>query len=644
VLATVIPPLLPTVFVVSVGISANRLQQKRIACTNPEVILVAGKVDAAFFDKTGTLTKQGLDFLSVDASSSSEELIFLAMAVCHTLGTASDGGLVGNQVDKISFESTGATLHQTKGAPTRVSFRGKGYKVLKHFEFDCHRTTQSVIIEDDQGMQRIFVKGSSESIERICDSSSIPESFEQAVRQSAKSGTYQIAIASRPFDFGVSVADVTRDDIEASLVFAGFVSFQNRKSLYFAICGKMIWVANIKLSFLFRTVLREETPGVLQELEEGEVMSTMITGDSVLTGIFMARQSGMIKENKTVVLGRIASETELEWIDFDSDVIVTKPSLAELPTNDVDIALTGDAWSMLLEKDPKYASLISKHVRVFGRCKPGDKVSVVATFVANGYKTLMCGDGQNDCGSLKTAHVGVALSTAEASLVAPFTSLDKSITSVTEVLREGRCALASALATYSYYIIYGQTESVLQVIAAYLSVTFTEWCWVFYDGIWSITMAFSLPLSKASGRLTPRRPTDSLLGPETMFGVCGILSWNFLFLVLSLVALWNQDWFSCRMWNSEDVSNVLTIGDNYETEVLFVMGAFQYISSAMVLNFGYSFRQGWCKNYVFVFLSCTWMIFVFIMTIYPSSFSCIWRVNCDNKVNISCDMLLFFQL
>ena len=44
VVGTILPPLLPTVFVVSVGISAKRLQAKRISCTNPEGILVAGKV------------------------------------------------------------------------------------------------------------------------------------------------------------------------------------------------------------------------------------------------------------------------------------------------------------------------------------------------------------------------------------------------------------------------------------------------------------------------------------------------------------------------------------------------------------------------------------------------------------------------
>jgi hypothetical protein len=50
-LATVIPPLLPTVFVASVGISANRLQRRRIACTYPEGIFVAGLVDTAFLIK-----------------------------------------------------------------------------------------------------------------------------------------------------------------------------------------------------------------------------------------------------------------------------------------------------------------------------------------------------------------------------------------------------------------------------------------------------------------------------------------------------------------------------------------------------------------------------------------------------------------
>jgi magnesium-transporting ATPase (P-type) len=55
VLSTLLPPLLPTVFTVSVGVSDNRLTKKRISCSQSDDILVAGKVSKAFFDKTGTL-------------------------------------------------------------------------------------------------------------------------------------------------------------------------------------------------------------------------------------------------------------------------------------------------------------------------------------------------------------------------------------------------------------------------------------------------------------------------------------------------------------------------------------------------------------------------------------------------------------
>ena len=55
--------------------------------------------------------------------------------------------------------------------------------------------------------------------------------------------------------------------------------------------------------------------------------------------------------------------------------------------------------------------------------------------------------------------MGVALSDSEASVVAPFTSLDKTITSVLEVLKEGRCALSSSFSSYKYMLMYGQVIS-----------------------------------------------------------------------------------------------------------------------------------------------------------------------------------------
>jgi magnesium-transporting ATPase (P-type) len=151
------------------------------------------------------------------------------------------------------------------------------------------------------------------------------------------------------------------------------------------------------------------------------------------------------------------------------------------------------------------------------------------------------------------------------------------------------------------------------------------------DGIWTISMAFSLPLAEAAKKLSKYRPTASILGPHTLSSACGILAINFLFLVISLLVLWSQDWFECRMWNSKDVSNVLTIGDNYETSVIFIVSGYQYISSAAAFNFGYSFRSSWCRNYVFVFFFLLWTAVQFSATLTASKLSCIWRLNCDNN-------------
>ena len=138
-------------------------------------------------------------------------------------------------------------------------------------------------------------------------------------------------------------------------------------------------------------------------------------------------QAGIIESNHAVVIGnRIQEDGQIEWLNYSDD----SPAA---PSEDTCLAMTGEVWEHLLNHDPKAALQYAKRTKVFGRCRPDGKVSIVATFVEMGDIILMCGDGGNDCGALKAAHVGIALSDAEASVVAPFTSLDKSITSVIEV-------------------------------------------------------------------------------------------------------------------------------------------------------------------------------------------------------------------
>ena len=90
--------------------------------------------------------------------------------------------------------------------------------------------------------------------------------------------------------------------------------------------------------------------------------------------------------------------------------------------------------------------------RVFGRMTPENKVSCVERHKALGIITGMCGDGGNDAGALRVSHAGVALSDAEASMVSPFTSRSRTVMSVVEVMREGRCALCTSFAAVKYQV------------------------------------------------------------------------------------------------------------------------------------------------------------------------------------------------
>lgn len=554
-----------------------------MTCTDSRGILVAGKVDKAFFDKTGTLTKQGLDFVSAlkgeelnnlasskfgradsvyTSTDATDEDLQRGLAVCHTLNKGAEGKLIGAAVDRMGFSSVQSAQLLNDNL---VSFRGEIIQYLKKFEFDHHSMTQSVIVR--HGSQTIvYVKGSPEAVSKRCIAKSLPPNFEAKARQSARDGIYQLAMASSKFSSNKPISDVTREDIEKDLTFSGFINYQN--------------------------TMKDDTPAVIRELHDGGISCAMITGDNVLTGIYIAKKAGLIDSYKPVIIANRICDHSIEWINASDDKSANPPDISSLRdfSRATSLSMTGEVWNYLLKCDPIAALEYAKYTQVFGRTTPDDKVSIVSTFVEVGNITLMCGDGGNDCGALKAAHIGIALSDAEASVVAPFTSLDKSIASVTDVLKEGRCALASALAAYKYMIMYGQVESINQVTNAYLHITFSEWCWVFMDGIWTISMAFSLPLAHAAKKLSANRPTASLLGPHTMISACGVLVINFFFLMTALLLLWEQDWFQCRKWENKEVGDTLSIGDNYETSVIFIISGYQYMSSAAAFNFGYSFR------------------------------------------------------
>ncbi len=78
--------------------------------------------------------------------------------------------------------------------------------------------------------------------------------------------------------------------------------------------------------------------------------------------------------------------------------------------------------------------IVSKGL-VFARMSPDQKQEYVEYLQEYQYFVGMCGDGANDCGALKTAHAGISLSEAEASVASPFTSKIQNISCVPMLIK-----------------------------------------------------------------------------------------------------------------------------------------------------------------------------------------------------------------
>jgi cation-transporting ATPase 13A1 len=74
---------------------------------------------------------------------------------------------------------------------------------------------------------------------------------------------------------------------------------------------------------------------------------------------------------------------------------------------DYDICVTGAALKQFQERD-SVKDLVS-HTWVYARVSPSQKEFILHTLKDLGFTTLMAGDGTNDVGALKAAHIGVAL-------------------------------------------------------------------------------------------------------------------------------------------------------------------------------------------------------------------------------------------
>jgi cation-transporting ATPase 13A1 len=422
IVTSVVPPELPMELSLAVNTSLAALSKLAIFCTEPFRIPFAGRVDVACFDKTGTLTGEDLvvegiaglglthtemnDKKETDGAHSTITTVKeasletqLVLATAHALVKLDEGDVVGDPMEKATLASLGWTLGKNDLLSSGNKSGSHGnVQIKRRFQFSSALKRQSSVAmvhgtnpKTGQKIKGTFagVKGAPETIMKMLVN--VPADYEETYKYFTRKGSRVLALAYKQLtidsELGASkINDLKREKVEADLTFAGFL--------------------------VLHCPLKEDAKEAVQMLSESSHRVVMITGDNPLTAVHVAREVEIVDRDVLILDAPEdkAGAHQLVWKSVDDKISIavdpSKPIDADILKNK-DLCVTGYALA-LLKDQPGWLSII-RHTWVYARVSPKQKEDILLGLKDMGYYTLMAGDGTNDVGALKQAHIGVAL-------------------------------------------------------------------------------------------------------------------------------------------------------------------------------------------------------------------------------------------
>lgn len=396
ILTSIIPPDLPIELSLAVNSSLLQLSKLYVFCTEPFRIPFAGKVEICCFDKTGTLTSDNLVVEGI-AGLNGKEIIPIGeipestaqvLATCHSLAQLDDG-LVGDPLEKATLQAIDWSLSRGDSViPKRGKF--KALKIYHRYHFSSSLKRMSVLagyIQTYSGEISYIgtVKGAPETVMTMLKV--VPPGYEETYLEYSRRGSRVLSLAIREFGHleHQAVREMKREDVETDLTFVGFV--------------------------IISCPLKPDSKAIVKEIIQASHKVVMITGDNPLTACHVARELRFTR--KPILVLTNVDEKTWQWQGIVSGVSIPLSGPNSQPVKEIikeyDFCITGNGLLYLGEMDTEYLNKVLPYVTVFARFAPKQKEFIILALKRLGYYTLMCGDGTNDVGALKHAHVGVSI-------------------------------------------------------------------------------------------------------------------------------------------------------------------------------------------------------------------------------------------
>ena len=368
-----IPEGLAMVVTVVLSMGVTNMSKRNAIIRRLTAVETLGCAQIICSDKTGTLTQNKMTV--VDYFGEEQQQIASAMALCCDAEIDTDGNITGEPTEAALVawaDKLGMKKYDLK----------KEYPRSGEAPFDSGRKMMSTV-HSAPGSYIQYTKGAPDVIIGKCthylkDGKPVPMTDDyraeilKANKAMADRALRVLACAERKYT--AEPASYEADDLEKDLCFTG-------------------------LSGMIDPV-RPEVQAAITECKSAGIRAIMITGDHIDTAMAIARELGILTEEKKAITGSMLND------------------------------MSDDQFAKELEK-----------IAVYARVQPEHKTRIVNAWRAAGYVTAMTGDGVNDAPALKAADIGCAMGitgTDVAKGAADMTLTDDNFATIVDAVREGR--------------------------------------------------------------------------------------------------------------------------------------------------------------------------------------------------------------
>ena len=414
-----IPEGLAAVSTIVLAIGVQRMVKRNAIVKKLPAVETLGSASVICSDKTGTLTQNKMTVKKVfcngelvdleDIKEFNEELtkLFEAEMLCNDTKVAEDGTLTGDPTETALIDMG-----------NKVGFKLENYPRVAEIPFDSDRKLMTTVHKVGEKFV-IYTKGGVDELLNCCtsyqkngetkvDLDNYKQRIQECNQKMAENALRVLAAAYKVINHPISDEDMKK--LESGLTFVGMVGMIDPP--------------------------REEAKEAVKKCISAGIKTVMITGDHKITATAIAKELGILKDEKEAITG-----AELEKMT-----------------------------------DEELNSRV-KNISVYARVSPEHKVRIVKAWQANGEIVAMTGDGVNDAPALKKADIGCAMGivgTDVAKEAADVILTDDNFATVVAAVEEGRRIYNNILKAITFLLSSNIGEIVVLFLALLLTPVFAN--------------------------------------------------------------------------------------------------------------------------------------------------------------------------